>query len=82
MKYLHKVCPDINNIGGSIMFGVEYSNSYMKRYKTDFKRTGLCENEGRKDMFYLTTYSTYILYVVGHMLKDHLDSERQNPLFQ
>ena len=46
------------------MFGVEYSNSYMKQYKTDFKRTGLCENEGRKDMFYLTTYSTYILFMV------------------
>ena len=34
-------------------------------------------------MFYLTTHSTHFIlriYGVGHMLKDHLDSERGNPL--
>ena len=37
----------------------------------------------RKDMFYLTTHSTHFylrLYDVGHMVKDHSDSERGNPL--
>ena len=35
---------------------------------------------GRKDMFYLTTHSTHFilrLYGVGHMVKDHSDSERE-----
>ena len=39
--------------------------------------------EGRKEMFYLTTHSTHFilrLYGVGHMVKDHSDSERVNPL--
>ena len=39
--------------------------------------------EGRKEMFYLTTHSTHFilrLYGVGDMVKDHLDSERGNPL--
>ena len=38
---------------------------------------------GRKEMFYLTTHSTHFilrLYGVGHMVKDHSDSERGNPL--
>ena len=37
---------------------------------------------GRKEMFYLTTHSTFYLrlYGVRHMIKDHLDSERGNPL--
>ena len=33
-------------------------------------------------MFYLTTHSTHFilrLYGVGHMVKDHSDSERENP---
>ena len=29
-------------------------------------------------MFYLTTHSTYFIY--GYMVKDHSDSERENPL--
>ena len=39
--------------------------------------------EGRKEMFYLTTHSTHFilrLYAVGHMVNDHSDSERGNPL--
>ena len=38
--------------------------------------------EGRKEMFYLTTHSTFYLrlYGVGHMVKDHSDSERGNTL--
>ena len=40
--------------------------------------------EGRKEMFYLTTHSTYFIY--GYvasdiiMVKDHSDSEKGNPL--
>ena len=37
--------------------------------------------EGRKEKFYLTMHSThfiYGLYGVGHMVKDHSDSEREN----
>ena len=36
-----------------------------------------------KEMLYLTTHSTHFflrLYDVGHMVKDHSDSERGNPL--
>ena len=39
--------------------------------------------EGRKEMLYLTTHSTHFylrLYGVGHMVKNHSDSERGNPL--
>ena len=39
--------------------------------------------EGRKELFYLTTLSTHFilrLCGVGHMVKDHSDSERGNPL--
>ena len=32
-----------------------------------------------KEMFYLTTHSTHFIYV-GHMVKDHSDSERGIPL--
>ena len=38
---------------------------------------------GRKEMFYLMMHSTHFilwLYGVGHMVKDHSDSERGNPL--
>ena len=37
--------------------------------------------EGRKEMFYLTMYSTfYLLLYGGHIEKDRSDSERGNPL--
>ena len=39
--------------------------------------------EARNEMFYLTTHSTHFilrLYDIGHMVKDHSDSERGNPL--
>ena len=39
--------------------------------------------EGRKEMYYLTTHSTHFylrLYGVRHMVKDHSDSEKGNPL--
>ena len=38
---------------------------------------------GKKEIFYLTTHSTHFilrLYGVGHMVNDHSDSERGNPL--
>ena len=46
---------------------------------------GMRNSEGMKEMFYLTTHSTHFilrLYGVGHMVKDHSDSERGNPLPQ
>ena len=40
--------------------------------------------ERRKEMFYLTTHTTNILFTViwrqRHMVNDHTDSERGNPL--
>ena len=39
--------------------------------------------KGRKEMFYLTMHSTHFilwLYGIRHMVKDHSDSERGNPL--
>ena len=38
--------------------------------------------EGKKEMFYLTTHSTHFIYgyMASHMVKDHLYSERGNPL--
>ena len=41
------------------------------------------EEEGRKDMFYLMTHSVHFIlrhYGIRHMVKDHSDSERGNPL--
>ena len=39
--------------------------------------------EGRKEILYLTTHSTHFyiwLYGVGHMVNDHPDCKRGNPL--
>ena len=39
--------------------------------------------DGRKDIFYLTTHSTHLflrLCGVRHMVKDHSDNEKGNPL--
>ena len=36
--------------------------------------------KGRKEMFYLTTHSTHFIYGVSHMVKDHSDSDKGNPL--
>ena len=33
-----------------------------------------------KEMFYLTMHSTHFIYGVGHMVKDHSDSEKGNLL--
>ena len=33
-----------------------------------------------REMFYLTTHSTHFIYGVRHMVKDHSDSEKGNPL--
>ena len=42
-------------------------------------------NEGRKEMFYLTTHSTHFIYGymasdIIFMVKDHSDSQSVNPL--
>ena len=34
----------------------------------------------RKEMFYLMMHSTHFIYRVRHMVKDHSDSEKGNPL--
>ena len=50
------------------------SNFFYMHHLTDF---------GRKEMFYLMTHSTHFilrLYGIGHMVTDHSDSERGNPL--
>ena len=47
------------------------------------KRKNNYKEQGRKEMFYLTTHSTHFylrLYGVRHMVKDHSDSEIRNPL--
>ena len=38
--------------------------------------------EGKKEMFYLTTYSTYFIYnyMASDLVKDHLGSKRLNLL--
>ena len=36
------------------------------------------EVEGRKNIFYLMTHSTHLIY--GYMVSDHSDSEKGNPL--
>ena len=41
------------------------------------------DGEREREVFYLTTHSTHFyirLYGVRHMVKDHSDSERGNPL--
>ena len=51
--------------------------------KAVFQELHVNGKEGRKEMFYLTTHSTHFilrLYGVGHMVKDHSDSERGNLL--
>ena len=53
---------------------------YLTRHSTHFIYGYM---EGRKEMFYLTTHSTHFilrLYGVRHMVKDHSDSEKGNPL--
>ena len=36
--------------------------------------------EGVKNIFYLTTHSTHFIYGVRHMVNDHTDSQIGNPL--
>ena len=59
------------------IFDIHISKRYPKVLVT------LQEPEtGRKEMFYLMMHSTLYLrlYGVGHMVKDHSDSKRENPL--
>ena len=53
---------------------------YLTTHSTHFIYSYM---EGREEIFYLTTHSTHFilrLYGVRHMVKDHSDSERGNPL--
>ena len=48
--------------------------------KVNMPKHTVARREGRKGMFYLTTHSTHFilwLHGVGHMAKDHSDSERK-----
>ena len=40
------------------------------------------DQEGRKEMFYLTTHSTHFIYgyMASDMVMDHFDGEKGNPL--
>ena len=52
-------------------------------FKAQFFRSPylyLTEKERVREMFYLTTHSTHFIYGVRHMVKDHSDSEKGNPL--
>ena len=64
-----------------------WSGSTRRRYWTPIRYTSLqfigLSASNRKEMFHLTTHSNtfYLrLYGVRHMVKDHSDSERGNPL--
>ena len=52
---------------------------YLTTHSTHFIY-GYMTLEGRKEMFYLTMHSTHFIYGVKHMVKDHSDSEKGNPL--
>ena len=54
---------------------------FTKTVKDILNEVSLILKGGKeKEMFYLTTHSTLWLYGVRHMVKDHSDSERGNPL--
>ena len=60
-----------------------YKSMFLGMYECMNVCMYVCLYEGRKEMFFLTTHSTSFclqLYGVGHMVKDHSDSERGNPL--
>ena len=55
----------------------------MRRVRLDGMRRLRLGDIRKKEMFYLTTHSTHFIYGyygVGHMVKDHSDSERGNLL--
>ena len=43
-----------------------------------FVRSCLKLHQREREMFYLMTHSTHFIY--GYMVKDHSDSEKENPL--
>ena len=53
-----------------------YGVVYMVKDHSDSERGNplLLLQEGKKEMFYLTTHSTHFIY--GYMVSGHLDSER------
>ena len=56
------------------MFTFKETKSVYSRSKL---KVTMERQEGRKEMFYLTTHSTHFIY--GYMVKDHSDSERGKP---
>ena len=80
------VCPCVRSSSSSscwLLTSWWYICSLSSSIIYNTKQASLNRKEGRKEMFYLTMHSTHFilrLYSVGHMVKDHLDSERRNPL--
>ena len=65
-----------NLLSNSLNVGISPLLPVKKR-----KRKRKVKYQIRKEMFYLTMHSVYIrLYGVRHVLNDHSDSERGNPL--
>ena len=65
---------------GNVLFNDEHNTFYLWLYGVGPFRQ---REEGRKEVFYLTTHTTHFIYGymdVGHMVKDHSDSERENSL--
>ena len=77
VRYQYLVSTDLQNKSQTTeQFGIYRSLSVPCQYR-------FTEQEGRMEMFYFTTHSTQfilLLYGVGHMVKDHSDSEGGNPL--
>ena len=61
------------------MGGRSESNLRLRERERERER-----ERGGEKMFYLTTHSTHFIYCyvygVGHMVKDHSDNKRGNPL--
>ena len=57
----------------------------MQIFREEFRETSAIGNKREREieMFYLTTHSTHFIYgymASDHMVKDHYDSEKGNPL--
>ena len=68
------------------MFSTRYMQGISKHARRNAPtglRGGPACSTCHRQMFYLTTHSTHFylrLYGVRHMVKDHSDSEKENPL--
>ena len=75
--------PAVSSSQGCQMKKGKSEKPYLRSRQSRRDVSDECDIEGRKEMFYLMTHSNHFilrLYGVGHMVKDHSDSERGNPL--